>query len=240
MILRRGKPVAGIRVGIVTLETAHDLAPGNVQHAASFAFPVAYRAVRGVAFALIARGDPAARGPIIDAVRGLADMGVDIVAGACGSFGHYQRDAAAAVDIPVCLSSLVQVPFLLSVLPPRRRLGVVFARAAAFTERVKAECGITADHERRLVVLQAEGLDAFCPVMDDRLRLDSRALEQQLCALASAAQADHPEIGGWLLQCSDLPPYARALAQATGRPVWDMAVLIRHLGEAALPPDYAA
>lgn len=240
MIARRGKPFAGIRIGIVTLETAHDLAPGNVQHAASFPFPVLYRPVRGVDFALIARGDPTAREPILEAVRDLATMGAEIIAGACGSFGHYQREAAAAVDVPVCLSSLVQVPFLLAVLPARQRLGVIFARAATFTSLVKAACGITEAQERRLLVLEADRLPAFAPVMNDQERLNSPALEAELCALATAAQVAHPDIGGWLLQCSDLPPYARALARATGRPVWDMSVLIRHLHDAALPPDYTA
>jgi hypothetical protein len=33
----------------------------------------------------------------------------------------------------------------------------------------------------------------------------------------------------WLIQCSDLPPYAAAIQRATGLPVFDMVTLIDHV-----------
>jgi hypothetical protein len=37
---------------------------------------------------------------------------------------------------------------------------------------------------------------------------------------------DHPEIGPILLECSNLPPYAHAVQEATGRVVFDFITLI--------------
>jgi hypothetical protein len=37
---------------------------------------------------------------------------------------------------------------------------------------------------------------------------------------------DHPEIGALLLECSDMPPYAKQIQDATGLPVWDYVTLI--------------
>jgi len=42
-------------------------------------------------------------------------------------------------------------------------------------------------------------------------------------------KARNPEIGAWLLQCSELPVYAAKLQQQSGLPVYDQSVLIEHL-----------
>ena len=51
--------------------------------------------------------------------------------------------------------------------------------------------------------------------------------------------AAHPAIGAWLIQCSDLPPYAASLRRATGLPVFDMVTLIEHIGTALRPREFA-
>lgn len=235
-----GKPVAGIRVGILTLDTAHDLVPGNMQHAHSFPFPVSYGVVRKVPFAQIAVGDEAATAPILAAARALEASGADLIVGACGSFGHYQREAASALSVPVCLSPLVQVPFLLSLMPANRKLAILFARTAAFTARVQQACGIGAAHLDRLVLAEADGLEGFRAVMDPSLRLDDPRLRRDVIDHAAMIVQNDRSIGGWLIQCSDLPPYARDIAVATRLPVWDMTMLTCHLYRALAPVRYEA
>lgn len=230
---RRRRPTAGLRVGILVLATTHDLAIGNVQHADSFPFPVAYGAVHGVDLAALMCGDPSALPPIVAAARGLEALGVDIIAGACGSFAHYQAEVAAAVDIPACLSILMQVPLLLRMLPPSRKLGIVFARTSAFTPLAQAQCAITAADLSRIVAVGADRLESFAPILRPELPLGGDRLRQELVAFAMQVMRDEPAIGAWLIQCSDLPPYSADIARATGLPVWDMNLLIRHFHAAA-------
>lgn len=234
---RGGRPVAGIRLGILTLASRHELVPGNVQHAGSFPFPTAYAVVENVPLPLLMAGDEVVLPAILEAVRTLETLGVDMIVGACGSFGHYQRDVAAAARMPVCLSPLVQVPFLLSILPSDRTLGIVFARTSAFTDKVKAQCGIV--DTSRIVAVGADALDSFAPILDPDLRLDSRRLQDDMVGLLSETLTTHQSIGAWLLQCSDLPPYAAAIASATGLPVFDMATLAVHLEGALSRRDLA-
>ena len=59
-----------------------------------------------------------------------------------------------------------------------------------------------------------------------------------MAALAAAAVRSDPAIGAWMVQCSDLPPYSADIAQATGMPVWDMALLIEHLHGAVRRRSY--
>jgi hypothetical protein len=226
-----GHTLAGFRVGILVLDTVHTLVPGNVQHAASFDFPVLYERVRGVAVPELMQGDPLAVDAVARGTLALQEAGVDIVVGACGSFANYQRLVAGALRIPVFLSVLLEVPMLLRAVAPGRRLGIVFADSSSFTDQVRHECGIT-DTER-IVTLDAKSIPEVQTILAQRGVFDSAALESGLVALARQAVLAHPDIALWLLQCSDFPPYAPAIRHATGRPVFDALTLIRHLHASA-------
>ena len=233
----RGRALAGLPVGILVIDTVHDLVRGNVQHAASFDFPVLYEVVRGVAGAALMSGDPSAAPAIVAGARQLETAGVHVIVGACGSFANYQSAVAAAVGVPVFMSILLEVPLLLRALPSSRRLGIVFASTSSFTDRVRSECGIPSTD--RIVALGADTLEAFEPILAQRGALDSVALERGVVDLAVAALRRDSAIGAWLLQCSDLPPYARAIHAATGVPVFDMISLIYHVHDATAPRPHA-
>jgi hypothetical protein len=49
---------------------------------------------------------------------------------------------------------------------------------------------------------------------------------------------DHPEIGALLLECSDMPPYAKQIHDATGRPVWDFVTLIDWIHSGVVSRSY--
>ncbi len=232
-----GRAIAGFRVGILTLSTRHLLVPGNVQHAGTFRSPVIYEVVRGVSMSALMKGDAVATPAIVEGARRLEAAGVDVVMGACGSFAHYQIEVAAALAVPVFMSILLEVPLILRALPPGRRLGIVFARVESFTDLVRRQCGI--ESADRIVALGASQLPAFAPILEQSGELDSAALERQLTELTvQTVQAD-PTIGAWLLQCSDLPPYAHAIQRGTRLPVFDMATLIEHLFDATRRVSYS-
>jgi hypothetical protein len=223
----RHGPIAGFAVGILALDTRHQLVIGNVQHALSFPFPVIYEIVKDVSASALMSGDPEACGPIIRAARALQETSVMAIVGACGSFANYQLDVAKAVQVPVFLSILLEVPLILRALPAAQQLGIIFANTASFTDRVRRQCGIEATE--RIVAIGADSLPAFQPILAQQGSLDDAALRSGLVGLARETMRSHPNIGAWLLQCSDLPPYAAAIRQATGRPVFDMVGLIYHV-----------
>jgi hypothetical protein len=227
----RGKALAGFTVGILILDTVHDLVPGNVQHAGTFEFPVLYEIVRDIPAAALMGGDPSAAERIVASARALEAAGVQMIVGACGSFANYQRDVAAAVNVPVFISVLLEVPLLLRALPESCQLGIVFASTASFTARVREQCGIA--QTGRIVAIGADAVPAFRSILAQSGALDDAGLRAGLVDLMRATMLAHPRIGAWLLQCSDLPPYAADIQRATGLPVFDMATLIQHLHAAA-------
>jgi len=234
---RHNQSVAGVEVGVLTLDTRHVLVPGNVQHARSFEFPVRYEVVKGVAGAALMAGEPGAARAIITGARNLEAMGVSVIVGACGSFANYQAQVAAEVAIPVFMSILLEVPLLLRGLPPSRKLGIIFASTATFTDEVRDQCDIR--ESSRIVAIGADRIDAFGANLRQSSELDSRALETGLVQLCEATLDKEPSLGAWLLQCSDLPPYASAIHKATQLPVFDMVSFINHVHSACGPRAFA-
>ena len=82
------------------------------------------------------------------------------------------------------------------------------------------------------MAIGADALPAFQPILAQKGVLDDAALRNDLVRLASETLRGNPNIGAWLLQCSDLPPYAAAVQQETRRPVFDMIGLIHHVHDA--------
>jgi len=230
--------VAGFRIGVMHLESTHPLEPGNVQNASSFPFPVLYEAVRGLPYAQLKCGDPAGDAPILDAIARLEAQGVSVIVGACGSFAYWQKLAVEHANVPVFTSIMTQVPFVLAGLPSSQRLGVVSAVAEAYTERVREQCDIR--EPERIVLLQAVDVPAFLPLMGDKPVLDHTAIEKGLVQLLVEAQEQEGDIGAWLFQCSELPPYAAAVQKATGLPVFDMSTLIEHLHKSVCRSRYSS
>lgn len=226
-------PLSGFPIGLLVLDTRHRLVLGNLQNAGTFPFPILYHVVQGVSGSELMSGDPRAAEPIIAGAQALEKRGVQVIAGACGSFVNYQREVAAAVAVPVLMSILLEVPLLLRSLPPSRKLGIIFASTSSFTDRVRIQCGI--DTTERIVIVGADDVQAFKPIIQQRDDFDDQELRAALVNLAAETLSEHPEIGAWLLQCSDFPPYAGAIATETGLPVFDMVGLIGRLHAALVP-----
>jgi len=219
---QEGQALAGFPIGILCISGASGLIPGNVQNACTFRFPVLYQVIPDVQFSQIAKGDPAVTPLIIAAAKDLATNGVRAIIGACGSLGHYQRAVANAVDVPVFMSILTQVPLVLNSLGRTKRLAIVFATTGAFTPLVRSECEI--NEIDRIVPI---GLD-ICPAFQDLtkpdLPCDGNALVSQI--ISQIEQSLDESVGALLLQCSDLPPFAYELQQHFKLPVFDMTGLI--------------
>src|SRR6266550_6196244 len=122
-----GVATSGCPVGIMTITTRHPLLPGNVQHAQSFAEPVVYGEVSVHDASALMGGDASLLDPILETAQRLARQGVRAIAGACGSFAYYQKAVAEALEIPVFLSILTQVPFIQRSLGSKKKLCILCA-----------------------------------------------------------------------------------------------------------------
>lgn len=235
-IERRPQPWAGHRIGILTLETAIPYVVGNVSNAETFGFPVRYKAIAGASIdRLLNQSDRSLVEPIIAAARELERDGVGAVTGACGFMALFQPEVAAALSIPVFLSSLLQIPLIHAI--TRRPIGLITANQQRLGQAHLDACGVPSTIP--LIMRGMEDQPEFVSaILEESGSLDSRAIEAEAVAVAKSLVLDHPEIGAILLECSDLPPYARAIQRAVGRPVFDYVSMINWVAGGLRPAAF--
>jgi Asp/Glu/hydantoin racemase len=222
----------GESIGILILDAAYPCVPGNVGNASTYNFPVRYKVVKNASIdRLLNQRDPALLDPFIDAARELQAEGVKAITGACGFMALFQRQVADAVNIPVFLSSLLQVRFIWPMLPKGRKIGIISANSSVLTPEHFAGVGITPDIPLVLGGMenQVEFRDA---VLLEKGTLDSEQIEREVVEVAEQMLRQHADIGAFLLECSDLPPYAAAIQAAVNRPVFDFITMINYVHSA--------
>lgn len=228
----------GEAIGILILDAAYPCIPGNVGNATTYDFPVRYKEIKGASIErLLCDRDPALLEPFIEGARELEAEGVRAITGACGFMALFQKQVAAAVEVPVFLSSLLQIPFIHQTLKPGQKIGVVTANASCMTDEHFANVGVS--KEIPIVLYGMEGKDEFrSSVLEEKGTLDSSLVEREVTETAIQMITEHPDVAAIVLECSDLPPYARAVYEATGRPVFDFITMIKHVHSALTPRVY--
>lgn len=233
----QGQAIAGSAIGIVVLDLWYPYMPGNVANASTFNFPVTYKVLKGSTGPQITSADPALLDMIVEEGKELERQGARALIGACGYFANYQKDAAAALDIPVFLSSILQVPVIRRGLKPNQKVGIICAVAPALTPKLLSQCGV--DNLSEVVIAGAQDLSEFRNIIDCTGHFDSYKLEQQLVGLAKEFVTKNPDIGAILLECSDMPPYAWAIQNAIKLPVFDFITLINWVQNAVVRRPFA-
>ena len=229
-----GAYVGGHAVGIIAVDLVYPKLPGNVANATTFDFPVLYKKVSFEIEQLFS-GDPALEEMIVDAAKELVADGARAIIGACGYFAHFQKQVAAAVDVPVFLSSLVQVPMIKIGLRPEQKILVLCASGDDMNREFLAKVNANLDD---CIIQDVGSLESFAPIRWGKTELDNRRLSKDLAELALSVVSEHPEIGAILLECSDLPPYACDIQRATGFPVYDFISLINWVEHAVVQKRY--
>ncbi len=228
MIYRTRKQQMGYGrpIGIVTLEEAIPCPPGTPGNPTTFSHPVIHEIVKGAGIdSLIGLGTPDSEVAFLAAGRVLADKGVSAIAGNCGLMIVHQAAMARAFPVPVMMSSLIQLPMIAAMLGPRRKVGVI----ASSARNLKPEHLLLATGGADISVALAsmDGQPYFRAGMADGA-LDFDKAEAEAAAVAERLVADNPDVGAILLECVDLPPYAYAMQEATGLPVYDITTLVEH------------
>lgn len=235
---RPGQVAYGYPIGMLCAQWHIPFVPGDLNHAATFDYPVRYLAIDGVSGAEVLRGDASAfTAKLIDGARSLQAEGVRAVTGNCGFMAVCQPEVAAAVEIPVFLSSLLQVPMLTRLIGGRT-IGVLTANSAALTPEVLAGVGIS-----DVSGLAIQGLETYPHfnevILQETGRLDLEVMTAEVVDAARALAAGSPDLGAIFLECSDLPVYSHAIHEATGLPVFDWVSFVDYVYRAVVPRTYA-
>ncbi len=215
----------GRPLGIVTLDEKIPCPPGTPGNPTTFSHPVIYEVVKGADIeSLIGLNDPDSAPAFLEAAQVLADKGVAAIAGNCGLMIVHQAALAKALPVPVLMSSLLQIPMVAAMLGPRARVGIM----ASSRRNLKAEHLVLAGAaDIPVAIATMDGYLDFRAAMSEGV-VDFDKVEAEVAEVARDLVARNPDIGAIVFECVDLPPYAHAVQEATGLPVYDITTLINH------------
>lgn len=236
----------GMGLGIIILDDVYPGFPGDVRNASAYPFPIQYEIAEGVdIWALVQEDDKSpCREPILRAARKLEKMGCRAIAAECGYFAYFQKDVAAAVDVPVFMSSLLQVPLAQQVVGPAKVVGVLVARAQKMTLAHLEAVGVRAGSN--YVITGAED-DGRCPEFSHLWHAPERTdppganydkAERDIIRVAVDFFNAHPSMGAMVLECTGFQPFARAIQRDIDLPVFSWGTLLDYAYSVAVHRDY--
>ena len=236
----------GYAAGILCMDEYLPFPPGTVNNPSTFDYPILYKLVPGWSSAdVIAGAETNFLPALLEKARELEQAGVRFISGNCGYAIRLQREVANAVNIPVALSPLVQLPIIAASLGPAQSIGVIGAAAPPLSAEFIDASGFKVENELIVRGLQDEPgfarLLAACGVgaekQDHLLEYNTDDIRTDIVRVATQMQVENPGMGALLLECSEFPLYAKAVQDATGLQVFDFVTLIDYMHRATLPPQ---
>lgn len=233
---QKGKMNYGEAIGILLLDFFAPFIPGDVGNASTYNYPVRYKLVEGLTFDRLLNKDKTALDILIMAAKELQAEGVRAITADCGFFALFQREVSEALDIPVFLSSLLQGPFISTIIGKGKKVGIISAVAGSldhtFFEAVKIDA---AD----VVVRGLENTENFSKYgVAETGIFDADLVEEEVVTIAKKMVEEDSDIKAILLECSMLPPYGKAVQDATGLPVFDFITMIDYVFSAVVKKKY--
>ena len=236
----------GMGLGIIILDDVYPGFPGDVRNASAFPFPIQYEIVEGVdIWALVHEEDKSpCLEPIQQAAKKLENMGCRAIAAECGYFALFQREIAGFVDVPVFMSSLLQVPFAQQLIGPDKVVGILAARKEQMTQAHLEAVGIRP--ESNYVLEGAEG-DGNCeefshlwykPERTDPPEAYYDKAEQEFVDVAVDFYNAHPNMGAMMLECTGMQPFARAVQREIDIPIFSWGTLLDYAYSVVVHRDY--
>jgi hypothetical protein len=238
MIATGGKAIYGAPLGILMLEARFPRVPGDMGNAETWPFPVLYKVIRGASpDRVVRRRAEGLRDDFIAAAEELVLLGAEAITTNCGFLSLFQRELVAAVPVPVLSSSLLQVPLVDRLLPPRKRAGIITIDALSLSPDHLAGAGCAPDTP----FVGTEGGTEFTRVIiGNEDRLDMARAEADILAAGETLLARHPEVGAIVLECTNMGPYAAALRRHLRMPVYDIVSIVTWFHAGLRPRRFGA
>jgi Asp/Glu/hydantoin racemase len=216
-----------VPLGVLMLETRFPRIPGDIGNPASFDFPVRYATVAGASAARVVRERAAGLlQPFIEAAQGLVDQGCGAISTSCGFLALFQNELQAALPVPVAASSLLQIAPAQAQLPSGKKVGIITIAAESLTaDHLR---GVGADPATPVMGVRRDG-EFVRAIMGDTLEMDTDKLRAEVLEAGERLMQAHPEVAALVLECTNMPPYAAALARASSLPVYDILTLLKRL-----------
>ncbi|MCC2675037.1 MAG: hypothetical protein K0Q43_2271 [Ramlibacter sp.] len=225
----KGGPQDGF-IGVLMLDTRFPRPPGDIGHPDCLGAPVRRAVVDGawpsrvVASAESMRASGLA-GLFGARARELEREGARAITTSCGFLVLLQRELQQAVSVPVVTSSLLHLPRLLA---GGSRVGVLTISAAHLGREHLLAAGVEPARQGDVIVQGVDPDGEFAQaILGNRAAMDLAAARANVVSAALELKARAPDLGSVVLECTNMPPYAAAVREATG---WQLYSLLDFFG----------
>jgi len=233
-----GKNIYGFSIGILMLESKFPRIPGDMGNATTWNFPVLYKVVKNASpDAVVRKGDRNLLELFITAAKELEKEGVRAITTNCGFLAMFHNEMASAVNVPVFTSSLMQVPLVYAMLKPTQKVGIITINSKALSQKHLGAVGVDKVPH---VILGTEDEEEFTrAILDNEMELDVEKSKADLVKVAARLISDNPDVGAIVLECTNMMPYAAAIQEKVGLPVFDIYTLVQMVHLAAVRKEFA-
>ena len=238
----KGRYVYGVTVGIIQLPANIPMLPGDMGNPTTFPFPVLYEVIPDIDpfWVLSDKPHPEVLKKTIIAAHRLEMQGCRAVIGNCGFFANYQPEVAQAITVPFYSGSLMQVPMVLNAVGSNKKVGVLTANSELLIPSPALKnSGVRDEDIDRVVIYGAEQGVQMNNVTGEKGQFSPEALRDELVALAKKMTEEHPDMGAMILECTEFPPYAHAIQEATRLPTYDFVTMTKFMHLGAMHKPYS-
>ena len=243
---RGGQAGYGMGLGIILVDDVYPGFPGDVRNASAYPFPIQYEIAEGVDLnKLVVEEDKSpCFEPVRRAARKLERMGCRAIAAECGYFAYFQKEIAGHVNVPVFMSSLLQVPLAQQLIGPEKVVGILVASQAFLMEAHLSAVGIEIGSN---YVVGGAMDGGRCPEFENLWVADVRpdppqavyeTAERDFVAVGVDFFRKHDNMAAMVLECTGFPPFARALQREIDIPVFSWGTLLDYAYSVVVHRDY--
>jgi len=220
-------------IGILRIDYTYPPALGDAAHPNSYYYRTPHATIKGLSFEDAQKGaplTPAQRSAMEAGLRELEGQKVMGIAGDCGFLQSYQEDARKMSRVPTFISPLLQAPMLARMYAPHEYVLVITANGAALKPQLPkllGQCTVRDPAtQKRFLVAGCEDVIGFGEEIRAGKKIDIERVTPEMLKLVKRELAAIPTIRCILLECTELPPYADAIREATRLPVLDSITLV--------------
>ena len=243
---RKDHTCYGMGIGIIIVDDVYPGFPGDNRNASAFPYPIQYEIVEGVDIkALVWEEDKSpCLEPILKAAKKLEKMGCRAIAAECGYFAYFQKDVAAHVDIPVFMSSLLQIPFIQNIIGLKKDVGIFCYQRQFLTDTHLKKVGIEPGSN---YIIAGASDDYKCTELDmlwnwevrpEKPWADYATQQRQMVHSCVDFYSRNPTIGAIMLECSGMQPFARAIQREVDLPVFSWGTILDYAFSVVVHRDY--
>ncbi len=207
------------------LNTSFPRFKGDIGNEETFDFPIyRYTVQEANSMNVVVNQDEKLAFSFIRAAQLLERKGIKAITTSCGFLAVYQDVIARSVRIPVAMSSLVMLPAI-SKMTGGKKIGILTAKKTSLGKSHFKACNA---EEIPVAVEGMEGTDFYRMYVEGEMVKDVSVMKQELLSKAIKLMESNPDIGSFLLECTNMPPFSDKL-KGLGLPVFDIRNLVEML-----------